>query len=265
MNNGEPNQGIRAIRLLLDKYSDKIEIDVFDVRAKGELPGTEYDLYISSGGPGDPVGGGETAYADWRKLIDRLWKHNQDTANPAEKKYVFLICHSFQMACHHFNLASIKRRIVPGFGIYPCHKTKAGAQDRLLKGLDDPYFVVDIREYQIVQPKLKVFEKRGAKILSLEKMRSHVEYERAIMAVRFSEEFVGTQYHPEADPYGMSIHFAKPENKEKVLKAFSIRKYNSMMKHLEDPEKIMRTHEQVIPAFLDNALEKIDAKIKSQV
>ena len=36
-----------------------------------------------------------------------------------------------------------------------------------------------------------------AQVLSLEKIRTHVEYERAIMAVRFSDEFVGTQYHPE--------------------------------------------------------------------
>jgi imidazoleglycerol phosphate synthase glutamine amidotransferase subunit HisH len=30
--------------------------------------------------------------------------------------------------------------------------------------------------------------------------RDHVQYERAIMAVRFTDYFVGTQFHPEADP-----------------------------------------------------------------
>jgi hypothetical protein len=32
------------------------------------------------------------------------------------------------------------------------------------------------------------------------KIRDHVQYERAIMAVRFTDYFVGTQFHPEADP-----------------------------------------------------------------
>jgi hypothetical protein len=67
----------------------------------------------------------------------------------------------------------------------------------------------------------------------------------------------GTQFHPEADPYGMKIHFAEEENKQKVITNYSIRKYNSMMAHLEDPEKIKHTHNKVIPAFLENALEKL--------
>jgi hypothetical protein len=79
------------------------------------------------------------------------------------------------------------------------------------------------------------------------------------MAVRFSDEFVGTQFHPEADPYGMKVHFAEPENKEIVLKNYSIRKYNSMMKHLEDPERISLTHQKIIPSFLNNALKKLRA------
>jgi hypothetical protein len=29
------------------------------------------------------------------------------------------------------------------------------------------------------------------------------------------------------------------------------------MKHLEDPERIMHTHNTVIPAFIDNALDKL--------
>jgi hypothetical protein len=53
---------------------------------------------------------------------------------------------------------------------------------------------------QVVQPKLSIFSKKGAMIISLEKIRTHREYERAIMGVRFSDEFVGLQFHPEADP-----------------------------------------------------------------
>jgi GMP synthase-like glutamine amidotransferase len=265
MYNGEPNQGMRAIKELLDEYGENIHYEVFDVRAKHEIPDLSFDMYISTGGPGSPLSGDGVWDVAWKSLVDDIWNHNDSVSSPEEKKYVFFICHSFQMACHHFELGKLTQRQVPSFGIYPCHKTKAGMTDRLLRDLEDPYWVVDIRDWQLVQPRLKVFEEHGAKILSIEKIRTHVEYERAIMAVRFSDEMAGTQYHPEADPYGMRIHFAKEENKQKVLTNYSIRKYNSMMKHLEDPERIKHTHNTVIPAFIDNALDKLKGKFAETV
>jgi GMP synthase-like glutamine amidotransferase len=258
MYDGAPNQGMRAIKHMLDGYAEHIEYDVFDVRAKHEIPDLSYHMFISTGGPGSPLEGDGKWDKAWKNLVDDIKTYNDSTADPSERKYMFFICHSFQMVCHHFELGQLTRRKVPSFGVYPCHKTKAGKTDRLMRDLEDPYWVVDIRDWQLIQPKAKVFRDHGAEILSLEKIRTHVEYERAIMSVRFSEEMVGTQYHPEADPYGMKIHFQKDENKQKVLTNYSIRKYNSMMKHLEDPEKIKYTHNTVIPAFLDNALDKLN-------
>lgn len=257
MYDGFPNQGMRALKEILDEYTDHLDYKVFDVRSKDEVPGLEYDIYISSGGPGSPLEGDGIWDVAWKNLIDRIWEHNLAQDSPSRKKYVFFICHSFQMACHHFELGELIPRKVASFGVYPCHKTKAGKEDPLLKDLEDPYWVVDMRHWQLIQPKLKVFRDHGAEILSMEKIRTHIEYERAIMAVRFSDEIVGTQFHPEADPYGMRIHFQEEENKQKVLTNYSIRKYNSMMKHLEDPEKIKHTHNTVIPEFLENALNKL--------
>jgi imidazoleglycerol phosphate synthase glutamine amidotransferase subunit HisH len=58
-----------------------------------------------------------------------------------------------------------------------------------------------------------VFKKK-ATIISLEKIRDHVQYERAIiMAVRFTPYFVGTQFHPEADPISFISHL---RNKSKI-------------------------------------------------
>ncbi len=255
---GIPNQGMRAIKEILDEYDATVTYDVFDVRAKHEIADLSYNIYISSGGPGNPLEGDGVWEVSWKKLIDDIWDHNQNETDPAKKKYVFFICHSFQMACHHFELGDITPRKVSSFGIYPCHKTREGKEDRLLKDLDDPYWVVDMREWQLIQPRRKVFRDHGAEIISLEKIRTHIEYERAIMAVRFSDEIVGTQFHPEADPYGMKVHFAKEENKQKVLTNYSIRKYHSMMNHLEDPERIKHTHNTVLPAFVNNALEKLE-------
>jgi imidazoleglycerol phosphate synthase glutamine amidotransferase subunit HisH len=56
--------------------------------------------------------------------------------------------------------------------------------------------------------------KERCKIISLEKIRDHVQYERAIMAVRFGL-FCGTQFHPEADPVSFVSHLRNKEAKEK--------------------------------------------------
>ncbi len=254
MNNKAPNQGLRCIRDIAIGFDGEVDWKIFDVRAENELPDLSYDIFICSGGPGSPIDGGP-----WKErfseLIDGAWKLNQ--SNPPTKKYFFFICHSFQMACEHFGLGQITRRKKNSFGVYPVHKTKAGKTDRLLEGLPDPYHAVDSRDWQLVQPRLEVFEEHGATILSLEKIRTHVEYERAIMAVRFSPEFVGTQYHPEADPIGMKAHFSKPEMRQKVIDNFDEKKYEDMMDHLEDPDKIALTYQTVIPGFIRRSLESL--------
>ena len=265
MYDGLSNQGMRALREILDEFSDEIEYTEFDVRGKHEIPGTDFQIYLSSGGPGNPNEGDDIWDKNWYNLVDSIWNHNKAAIYPQDKKYVFFICHSFQMACAHFQLGEVTRRVVPSFGIYPCHKTAAGREDWLLEGLNDPYFIVDSRDWQLIQPKLKVFKDRGATIISLEKIRTHVEYERAIMAVRFSNEMVGTQYHPEADPQGMLLHFSKNENKEVILKNYSVRKYTAMMKSLEHPERIELTRSLIIPTFLKDSIKKLNSRVKAQV
>ncbi|MFZ1749542.1 MAG: GMP synthase [Saprospiraceae bacterium] len=258
MNDGKPNQGMRCIRDIAAMYSSAFDIDEYDVRDKNEVPGTEYDVYISSGGPGNPMEGNGIWDKAWYKLIGDLWEHNQ--LNIADKKYVFFICHSFQMACFYFELGTLAPRKSTSFGIMPIHQTKYGENDAIFSKLPDPFYAVDSRDYQLIQPDLDVFRMHGARILALEKIRMHVEYERAIMAVRFSDEFVGTQFHPEADPIGMKIHFEKPEVRQKVIDGFGQKKYNNMMQHIDDPDKIELTHDTILPLFIENAMDSILAK-----
>jgi GMP synthase-like glutamine amidotransferase len=170
---------------------------------------------------------------------------------------MFFICHSFQMACYFFELGTLTSRKSTSFGVMPVHKTRYGDSDAIFKNLPDPMYAVDSRDYQLIQPDLDVFRMHGAKILALEKIRTHVEYERAIMAVRFSPEFVGTQFHPEADPIGMKIHFEKPEIREKVIDNFGQTKYDSMMLQIDDPDKIELTHDTILPLFIENAMDTI--------
>ncbi len=253
--NGIPNQGLRCIREILDKFSARADYQFFDVRTKNEIPDTSYDIYISSGGPGNPLEGNGIWDKKYYSLIDQLWEHNANGSYP--KKYVFFICHSYQMVCHHFGLGEITKRKSPSFGVLPIHKTKHGKADALFSKLPDPFYAVDSRDWQLIQPRLKVFEEKGAKILALEKIRTHVEYERAIMAVRFSDEFVGVQFHPEAEPVSMEAHFAKPENEEKVVATYGKRKYDNMMTHIRDTDNLESTYNSIIPGFIDNAIKKI--------
>lgn len=261
MNNGAPNQGLRCIEEIVQKYRNTIDYKIFDVRQKSEIPDTSFDVYISSGGPGSPL-----EKEGWRKpyleLMQSLW--NMNRADPLVKKHVFFICYSFQVICDYFELGAIKPRKSTSFGILRVHKTPNGKKDLILKGLPDPYFAVDSRDFQLIQPRLKVFKEHGAKILSLEKIRTHVEYERAIMAVRFSEEFVGTQYHPEAEPVSMEAHFRKEDNKQKVIESFGEDKYNQMMKRMNHPEKLELTYNTILPKFIENALKQKSTKVKIQ-
>jgi GMP synthase-like glutamine amidotransferase len=77
---------------------------------KCELPEiNQYDIYISTGGPGDPLVG-EAGTKKYYELIDALTKWNLENQL---KKHVLFICHSFQMACKHFGLAEITGTILP--------------------------------------------------------------------------------------------------------------------------------------------------------
>jgi homoserine O-succinyltransferase/O-acetyltransferase len=252
---GAPNQGMRCILDILEEYPFPLTWQIFDVRGGNQIPDTSHDIYISTGGPGSPLDGDGTWDRNYFSLIDELWELNRAGIGP--KKYAFFICHSFQMVCGHFRLGKLTRRKSTSFGVLPVHKTPKGLVDPLLQGLTDPFHVVDSRDWQVVQPNLKVFEQHGAAILSLEKIRDHVKYERAIMAVRFSEEFVGTQFHPEADPEGMSVYLQDPLKKQQIYDAYGEQKYIDMVMHLQDPEKIKLTHQQILPAFLDSAIQAL--------
>jgi serine protease inhibitor len=76
------------------------------------------------------------------------------------------------------------------------------------------------------------------------------------MAVRFSEEFVGTQFHPEADPVGMYTHFTEEVNRRKVITNFGEEKYNDMMDKMDDEDKIIKTYGIILPKFIKEAIHQ---------
>lgn len=254
--NGIPNQGMRCIKNIVESFSDVLEYRVFDVRVDAELPALpDFDIFISSGGPGDPREGDghwDAAYNDW---LDAVWANNQDPSRP--KKYVLFICHSFQMAVHHFGLAEVGPRRSISFGTFPVHRIDAGLKEVIFEGLDNPFYVADFRRYQVTQPNDERLAELGAEILALEKVRPHVDLERAVMAIRWSPEIVGTQFHPEADADGMLNHFSRPAIKQEVIRDHGRDKWLGIMADLSDTEKISVTHDTIIPTFIRTSVEAI--------
>ena len=255
MYDGEPNQGMRCIIDIINRFNQIVTFKIFDVRGKSELPEIKkFDIYISTGGPGNPLIGDGNWDLKYYDFIDQLTEWNQENN---VKKHVLFICHSFQMACKHFGLAEITKRKDTSFGVMKIHKTAESANDPIYDGLSDPFYAVDSRDYQVVQPKLSMFKKKGAKIISLEKIRDHVQYERAIMAVRFSDYFVGTQFHPEADPISFIANLKNPIAREKIIKMKGKTKFRDMLEDLLDEEKIYKTNETMIPNFLRFAINDL--------
>jgi homoserine O-succinyltransferase len=255
MYNGESNQGMRCLIDIINRFNQIVSFKVFDVRGKSELPEVKkYDIYISTGGPGNPLEGNGIWDKKYYSFIDEVsaWNNENEV-----KKHMLFICHSFQMACKHFGLAEITKRNDTSFGVMTVHKTREGSNDGVFEGLADPFYAVDSRDYQVVQPNLKIFAQKGAKIISLEKIRDHVQYERAIMAVRFSDYLVGTQFHPEADPISFIANLRNAEKREKIRKMKGKRKFRNMLEDLLDSDKIYKTNETLIPNFLRIAINDL--------
>jgi GMP synthase-like glutamine amidotransferase len=242
----------------LDQYRTEkgidLEYDEFEVRLRKETPDDTYDIYISSGGPGSPL---DSEGSEWEKVwlgwLSMIERHNSDPE--ADKKHVLFICHSFQLICRHYGIAHVTNRKSTAFGVFPIHLQEGGKNEPVFAGLQDPFYAVDSRSYQVIQPDKERLTEMGAQVLAIEKERPHIPLERAIMAVRFSEYMIGTQFHPEADPAGMSIHLQTPDRKKTVISEYGEAKWQSMIEQLNDPDKILWTHSHVIPNFLDYALQ----------
>lgn len=260
MNAGEPNEGMRCIQMLAGDFLAKDGVlghyDIFDVRVTGEVPNiADYDIFISSGGPGSPLPTGEAWEKNFFLFLDTLLQHN---LSRPDKKHLFLICHSFQLACRHWDVARVTKRRSTSFGILPIFKTKSGEREVLFEGLPDPFYAVDSRDYQVIGPKEWKLDTLDGKVLCREKIRPNVPLERAVMAIRFSNEIFGTQFHPEADAEGMLRYFVKEEKRELVIKKHGKKKYMEMIEQLDDDGKIMKTNHTIIPRFLDLAAKAVD-------
>jgi len=258
---GFANQGMRCIREILNQFGENNNIDLsfdeFEVRLEQKVPDLSYDIYISSGGPGSPI---ESEGSEWEKVyfnwLSKVERWNQNEAH-VQKKQVFFICHSFQLICRHYAIANVTKRKSTSFGVFPMHLLAGGKDEEIFNGLNDPFYAVDSRDYQVTEPNHNLLREMGGSILAIEKERPHIPLERAIMAIRFNENMIGTQFHPEADAIGMSLHLQTEDRKKTVIENHGEAKWHSMIEQLNDPEKIMWTYAHILPNFLFQALENL--------
>jgi GMP synthase-like glutamine amidotransferase len=250
---GVPNEGMRCIKQIVQDYALQnnrdLNMQVYDVRGNNEMADLGFDIYISSGGPGSPL---DSEGSEWERkyfrLMDDIIIFNKK--NPERKKYVFLICHSFQIFCRYYQIGKVCLRKSTAFGIFPTHKTEAGKNDVLLKDLNDPFYIVDSRDWQVIEINHDILKKMGGAVLCLEKERPHVALEQATMAIRFNECFVGTQFHPESDVEGMTRYLLREDKKNFIIKHHSEAKYWETLQMVAEPDKIIRTHNTILPTFL---------------
>lgn len=255
MNNNVENMGIASIQRIADRFG-LIDYEVFDVRYKQEVPGLDFDIYISSGGPGDPMesdGVWDKAYFD---LMDRLWEHNLQNV---DKKFVFFVCHSFQMICNHLGIGTISLRSKESFGILPVDRTEEGSTDPLFMHLNNPFYGADFRRYEVIYPNEDRLRELNARIIALENPDLDIDDNRALMAVRFSKEWFGTQFHPEAHPDGMVHYLRRPEKKEMILSQFGLNTYEEMMHNALHPDRLAHTRDLILPGFIKDAMDRIFA------
>lgn len=262
---GEANQGMRCIRQIINEWSEfhfiETRFDEFDVRLRKQVPDLSYDIYISTGGPGSPLESEgsewEAVYFNWLQQVEN-WNNNLIHTN---KKFVFFICHSFQLICRHYQIGEVSKRKSTSFGVFPVHVTLEGQHEPVFQGLSDPFYVVDSRDYQVTLPDFNQLKKLGAEILCIEKYRPYVPYDQAIMGVRFNEYMIGTQFHPEADAIGMSMYLQTEQKKKTVIENHGEEKWQSMVEQLNDPDKIMWTYAHVLPNFLSIAHKQLQKNL----
>jgi homoserine O-succinyltransferase len=247
MYDGVANIGMRCIHNIISEWSTlrnvEVEVALFRTRDYCEIPNDLFDLYISSGGPGSPL---ESINEEWDKLYTK-WLERMLEMN----KNVFLICHSFQIACRHFELGTVCLRKSRQVGILPVHTL---VEDDIFKGLLDTFYALESRSFQIIAPNDERIRIMKAQIMALEKMRPKVPLERAIMAIRFSENMYGVQFHPEAALEELIVYFNEPSTKQSIIDEFGIEKWERIIDHLDETSPINNTYTHLIPNFLDKAI-----------
>jgi homoserine O-succinyltransferase len=255
--NNKPNKEIGCIKEVISEAG--LDFKIFETRYKDDIPDFEYDIFISSGGPGDPFDGiGKSWEKGYFNLLDQITSFNNNSND--RKKHFFFICHSFQLMARYYNFADVNMAPSKSYGLLPFDITEDGKADPLFKELSNPFYATDLREYQVVNPDKKKFNDLNAKILSIESENNGID--QALAAVRISNEIIGTQFHPEIDPKSMLYYLNKEDRKNQIIEKYNVKRYSEMLDFVNRPDKLLLTRKTILPNFLKSAIEKISPAIE---
>ncbi len=262
MNNGARNIGVRNIKRIVEQFGRKVraahmqvdfEVHHFHVRDRNEVPDTSFDIYLCSGGPGSPLDDhGMEFEVRFFDLLDQLIDHNAGKDN---KKFVFGICHSFQMMVKKFAVAELTKRERRHIGVVPIIKTPDGEHDLLFEGLQDKFYAFDNRDWQAVHPDLDKLKQLGATILSYECNGN--DRGDAVTAIRYTPEIETVQFHPEAEKHGILMRLSDPNERKEIVEMLGDAKFDELIQSLNNPEKLMKTYKNVLPGFLRRAYNQL--------
>lgn len=251
----QESQGMKYLRSILEKesyaFADlSISYQVFATRKSNELPRlSDFDLFISTGGPGDPHDGiGQEWENNYFEFLRNFQAHN---ASNVQAKFLFSICHSFQLLCRFFDIAKVVPRPETCFGTFKCNLENSGKEDALFGKLPDPFLIVENRNWQCVQPDLEKMESLGIQILAKELNPVSPGAEPALLALRISPFWVATQFHPETNPAEMRRVFSEGKKVQEVLDKFGPLKMLQILDSLNRKNpSISDTFECLLPEFI---------------
>lgn len=259
--NGEKTDAIFMIDNLLAKEMAKFcdiefEYNHFDVRSKNEIADLTYNIFISTGGPGSPDEGEKT---QWEKnyftLLESIYTHNQ---NNSRKKYFFGICYSFQLMGRFFGFGDVTKRNNTSLGAVKIQKTESGKFDSSLNGLPNTFYGIENRNWQVINPNNSVLASISGKILALEK--AGYKSDKAMMAIRISNEIFATQFHPEKNSIYLKKFLNETENKKAIIDRLGVDAYDEMLNSAESANGVDLTYNTIIPNFFQDAVNKLISK-----
>jgi len=257
MNNGWPNQAIRCMHAILDRFVAEVRVanpaiettrSHVQPRNLDEFPPLDCDMYLSSGGPGSPFEGQDDPwYVEYRSFLDGLAEDNAARHDVARK--ILLICHSFEIATAHFGIAEVVKRSNRKFGIQPAYMTEAGMASPLLNVFGDRLFAWENRNFHAVNVNTRLLKSLGGEVWARESRDGKSKGE-AILAFKVAHGIEAVQFHPEADRRAVLTWLLRPDQRAATIEAFGELTYQRMLKTINDPMRMARTLALLIPRWL---------------
>ncbi|HVK63687.1 MAG TPA: hypothetical protein VM694_04405 [Polyangium sp.] len=257
MNNGHVNQAMRCLRGIVSTFFDRVRRqnpglecvlgEVSPRDTQNPVP-RDYDLYISTGGPGSPYDGdGMPWVTDYSGFLD----HVADSAirGGEEQSALFAICYSFEMVVRHFRVAAVVPRTERKFGVMPIYTTPEGQAHPLLRPFGDRLFAFEHRSWEAVDLDEPLLESLGGSLLARES-RDGMSKGRAILGLDVTAGIESVQFHPEADRPGVMNWVSRPEQAAAFKAAYGELTYQAMLRTLDDPRRLARTYALVIPGWM---------------